>query len=156
MAASRDCSRRRARRCDLADHAAEVEAQLGGELAREILHAPVVGETGHVEPVDAAVARDEQRALEQRRADAVALPFGFDGEGDFGFARERGAERAQFGCAAQHAVDKEAVHDRVEAERCCDVVLDEFVGHRAAETAVAAVAVEAQQMIAIDVGFADP
>ena len=29
--------RRRARRCDLADHAAEVEAQLGGELAREIL-----------------------------------------------------------------------------------------------------------------------
>ena len=106
----------RARR-DLADHVAEIEAQLGCEFARELLHAAVVGEAGHVQRLDAAVAGGEQRAVEQRRADAVALPLGFDGEGGLGLARERGPERAQLGRAAQHAVDEEAVDHRVQAER---------------------------------------
>ena len=104
-----------ARRLDLADDAAEVEAQLGVELARELLHALIVGEAGHVQRLDAAVARGQQRALEQRRADAVALPGLLDAEGGLGLARERRAERAQLGRAAQHAVDEEAVHHGAEA-----------------------------------------
>src|SRR5580700_4215779 len=76
-----DRKRGRARRLDLADDAAEIERQLGVELAGELLHAPVLGETGHVQELDAAVARGEQRAVEQRRADPVALPGLFDAEG---------------------------------------------------------------------------
>ena len=40
---------RRARRIDFADHAAEIERQLGVEFARQLLHAPVIGEAIHVQ-----------------------------------------------------------------------------------------------------------
>ena len=56
----------------------------------------------------------------------------------------------------KHAVDEEAMHHRAQAERRADVVADELVRHAAAEPAVAAVAVETQQMVAVAVGFADP
>ena len=62
------------------------------ELARELLHALVVGEARHVQELDAAVARRQQRAFEQRRADAVALPRLLDRERGFGLARERLAD----------------------------------------------------------------
>ena len=59
----------------------------------------------------------EQRALEQYGADAVALPGLLDAEGGFRLARERRADRAQLGGAAQHAVDKEAVHHDADVAR---------------------------------------
>ena len=80
----------------------------------------------------------------------------FDAEGGLGLARERRPERAQFGRAAQHAVDEEAVHHGAEPEGRVDVVADELIRHAAAEPAVPAFAVEAQQMVAVVVGFADP
>ena len=49
----------------------------------------IVGEAMHVQQLDAAVARGEQRALEQHRADAMALPGLLDREGGFGFANAR-------------------------------------------------------------------
>ena len=60
-----------ARRFHFADDAAEIEGQLGVEFARELLHAPVLGQAGHVQMPKAAVARGEQGAAQQRRADAV-------------------------------------------------------------------------------------
>ena len=72
--------RRGTQRRDLADDAGEIEAQLGVELARKLLHALVVGKARHVQELDAAVAGGEQRSLEQRRADAVALPGPLDRE----------------------------------------------------------------------------
>ena len=49
-----------------ADDARVVEAQLRFELAREFEHALVVGEAGHVQVFQAAVARRQQGAFEQR------------------------------------------------------------------------------------------
>ena len=106
--------------------------------------------------LDAAVARGEQRAVEQRRADAVALPGAFDAERGLGLAREGRSQRAQFGCAPQHAVDEKPVHHRAQPEGRADVVADEFVRHAAAEPAVAAVGVEPQQVVAVLLGFAHP
>ena len=98
----------------------------------------------------------EQRALQQRRADAVALPVVFDAEGGLGLLGEAAADRAQFGRAAQLPVDEEAVHDGVEPHRGVDVVADIGVRHAAAEAAVAAFRIEPQQMVAIFVGLSDP
>ena len=141
---------------DLADHAAEIEREFGVELARQLLHAPIVGEAMHVQGVDAAVARGEQRALEQHGADAVALPGLLDAESGFRLVREQRAERAQFGGAAQHAVDEEAVHHHAHVVRGRGVAGDELVRHRAGKAPVAAFLVEAQQVVAIGVGLADP
>ena len=70
--------------------------------------------------------------------------------------REQRADLAQLGGAAQHAVDEEAVHH--DAELVCGrrVAGDEIVRHRAGKAPVAAFVVEAQQMVAIGVGLADP
>ncbi len=64
--------------------------------------------------------------------------------------------RRNSGGAAQHAVDKEAVHHDAKAGRCGCVLGDEFVGNRTGKAGVAAVAVEPQQVVAIGVGLADP
>src|SRR5262249_58190165 len=136
--------RRRMRGLDLADDAAEIEAQLGVELARELLHAPIVGQARHVQQLVAAVARSQQRAREQRGADAEALPRPLDAERGLGLLVS--AERAQLGRAAQHTVDEIAVDDGVEAQRHLHVAADEVVRHGAGETVAPAVAVEPQQM----------
>src|ERR1700730_2332631 len=71
---AKERQRRRMRRLTLLLDGAEIEAQLGLELARELLHARIARKARHVHELDAAIARRQQRALEQRRADAVALP----------------------------------------------------------------------------------
>src|SRR5262245_31530812 len=141
---------------NLAYHAREVEAQLGLVLAGELLHALVVGEARHVQEFDAAVARGEQRALEQHGAYAVALPRLLDGEGGLRLPHQRRTERTQLGRAAQRAVDEEAVDERIDAERKLGIVAHELVGHGAGEAVAPAVGIETQQVVAIGVGFADP
>src|SRR5258707_1114276 len=83
----------------------------GREFTRELLHARVVGEARHLHARDAAVARGEQRALEQHGPDAVALPWRLDAERDLGRALKSGAERLELGDAAQNTVEHKAVHD---------------------------------------------
>ena len=99
---------------------------------------------------------DEQRALQQFGADAVALPRLLDAEGGFRLVREQRAVAPQLGGAAQHAVDEEAVHHDADLVGGGGVAGDELVRHRAGKTPVAAVVVEAQQVVAIGVGLADP
>ena len=106
--------------------------------------------------LDAAVARAQQRALEQFGADAVALPRLLDAEGGFRLVREQRADAPQLGGAAQHAVDKEAVHHDADVVGGRRMAGDELVRHRAGKAPVAAVAVEAEQVVAIGVGLADP
>ena len=120
---------------DLADDAAEIEAELGVELARELLHALVVGQTGHVQEFDAAVARREQRALEQRRADAVALPGLLDREGGFRLAREpagRAAAARPRRAAFRRRRSRESTASMPNDE--IGIAAHEFVRHRAGET----------------------
>jgi hypothetical protein len=148
--------RRRPRRCDFADDAAEIERQLGVELARKLLHALVIGEARHVQQPDAAIARGEQRAAEQRRTDAMALPRLLHAQRRLRLARKSCTQGPQFRDAAQNAVDEEAVHDGVERGRQLDIPVHELVGDRAAEPVIAAFGVEPQQMVAILVGLADP
>ena len=134
---------------DFADDAAEVEGQFGVELARELLHAAVLGQAGHVQQTKAAVARGEQRAAQQRRADAVALPRLLDADRGFRLAGKAHAELPQLRGAAHHAVDEKAVHDGVERKRQIHEIADEVVGYAAAEPAVPARRVEPQQMVAV-------
>ncbi len=63
---------------------------------------------------------------------------------------------AQFGGAAQHAVDEEAVHHYAQLVRRGGMPGDELVRYGAGKTPIAAVVVEAQQMVAISVGLVDP
>jgi hypothetical protein len=86
----------------LADHRAEIEGELGLELAGELLHALVLHEAAYVQELDAAVARDEQAAFKQRRSDTQALPRLLDAEGGLGLAPVERPEDAQIGGAAQH------------------------------------------------------
>src|SRR5262245_43666508 len=102
---------------DFANHAAEIELEIGFKLAGQLLHAPVVSEAVHAQQVDATVACTQKRALEQDRADAVALPWQFDAESGFSFAREHGANRAKLGSTPQHAVDKKAMQHYIESTR---------------------------------------
>ena len=53
-----------------------------------------------MQELDAAVARGEQAAFEQRRADTQALPRLLDAEGSLGFAPVERPEDAQIGGAA--------------------------------------------------------
>src|SRR5581483_5128632 len=119
------------RRVDFSDHAAEIERQVGFELARELLHALVFGKAMHLQPLDAAVARGEERALEERRADPVALPRLLDAEGGFRLARQWSADAPQLGCAAQNAVDEESMQHDARAARGLRVARDRLVRHRA-------------------------
>ena len=57
---------------------------------------------------------------------------------------------------AQHAIGEEAMHHRAQPERGFHVIADKLVGHATAEPAVAAVAVKAEQMVAIACCLADP
>src|SRR6185437_6419966 len=140
---------RRAWRIDLADHAAEIELEAGVELAGQLLHAPVLGEAIHAQQLHAAIARGQQRALQQFGPDAEALPGLLDAEGGFRSADKRRAALSQLSGAAQHPIDEENVHDHVEAVASRGTVGDEIVRHRAGKPPVAAVAVEPQQMVAI-------
>ena len=89
---------------------------------------------------EAAITRGEQRAAQQRRADAVTLPRLFDADRGLGLARKAQAERPQFGGAAHHAIDEKAMHDGIERGGEIDVFADEIVRHAAAEPAAPAVA----------------
>ena len=151
-----DRHRRRERRLDLADDAAEIKRQIGVEFSRQLLHAPVVGKARHVQQLDAAIARRENCPLKQRRADAVALPRLFDRNRSLRAVGGRCAEHAHFGRAAQFAVDEEAMHDRVEAEGQVDEIGDELIGDAAAETVAPAFRVEPEQVVAVFMGLADP
>jgi hypothetical protein len=64
-----------------------------------LLHARVLHEAAYVQELDAAVARGEQAAFEQRRADAQALPGLLDAEGGLGLAPVERPEDAQIGGA---------------------------------------------------------
>ena len=70
---------------------AEIEGQQGLEFSRELLHAPVFHEAGDLQGLHAAIARDEQAAFQQRRADAVAVPRLLNAEGRLGLTAERSA-----------------------------------------------------------------
>ena len=110
----------------------------------------------HVQGVDAAVARAQQRAFEKHGSDPQALPGLFDAEGGFRLAREHRAETAQLARAAQRAVDEKSVHHHADLVGGCRMARDELVRHRAGKAPLPAVVVEAEQVIAISVGLADP
>src|SRR5256885_14713732 len=112
---------------DLADHTAEIELQLRIELARELLHTLVVGETRHMQERDAAIAGRQQGASEQRGANAVALPRLFDAEGGFCLAPIRCSDRAQLGGATHRAVHEKSMDDGVDAVGERRVVIQEFI-----------------------------
>src|SRR5262249_16481752 len=122
----------------------------------ELLHALIVGKTGHMNELDAAVAGREQRALKKLRTYAMALPRLLDGECGLGFMGERGTERAQFGGASQNTVAKKAKQNRVQPKAQFDEILDELVRDCPPEPITPAFGVEPQQMIAIFGGFTDP
>jgi len=56
--------RGRKRSFDFAHDTAEIEGEFGIELACQLLHAQIVGETRHVHQLYAAVARGKQGALQ--------------------------------------------------------------------------------------------
>src|SRR5262249_523552 len=85
-----------------------------------------------------------------------ALPWLFDADRRFGLARKTGAERAQFGRAAHHVVDKEAVNDRLQAAGQIDVIVNELIGYAAGEPVAPALRIEPYQMVAVFPGFTDP
>src|SRR5215470_11113926 len=86
---ARDRDRSRMGCSNLANHTAEIEPQLRIELAGELLHSFVVGETRHMQERDAAIAGCEQGARKQRRANPVVLPQLLDAEGRLRLVRRR-------------------------------------------------------------------
>ena len=86
----------------------------------------------------------------------MALPRLLDAEGGFRLMREQRALMPQFGRAAQHAFDKEPMHDDAGFLDGRGMAGDNLVRHRAGKAPVAAFAVEAEQMVAIGFGFAEP
>src|SRR5690242_5088760 len=75
-------------RVDFANHAAEIEPQIGLELAGELLHALIVDKAMHLQSLDPAIARAQKRAFKQDGADTMALPGLLDAEGGFALACE--------------------------------------------------------------------
>src|SRR3974390_2871695 len=140
---------------DLAHDGAEIEAELGVILARQLLHALVVGKTCHMEELEPAVARSKQGALEQHRADPVTLPRLLDREGGLALATNDRSYRTQLGDSAQYAVDKETMNDGIDAECELGVVAQELVGYRAGKTAAPALQIEGQEMRAGEIGFGE-
>src|SRR5262249_48516989 len=120
LAVGKDFAHQRERRrpggSDLPYDARKIEAQLGIVFAGELLHALVVGEARQVQEFEAAVARGEQRALEQHGTDAVALPWLLDREGGLGLTCHGRSDRPQLRCAAQRVVDEETMDERIDAE----------------------------------------
>src|SRR5262249_24590506 len=134
----------------------KLERKLGVEFARQLLHAAIVGEAGHVQEAESAVARRQQSAAEQRRTDAVTLPRLFDAERRFRFARRARAKRTQFGGATHRSADEEAVDDGVEAGGQFDIVADELIRDAAGKTVTPALCIQTQQMVSIFGGLTDP
>ena len=141
---------------DLADDAAEIEGQFGVELARQLLHAPVLGKAGHMQQPESAVAGGEQGVAKQRRADAVTLPRLLHADGGLRLVRKTQAQRPQLGGPANHSIDEKAVHDGVERNGQIGVIANEVVGYAAAEPVVTALRVETQYMVAVFGGLSDP
>src|SRR6266511_5276212 len=133
---------------------AGLKAELGVEFPRQLLHAPVLGEAKHMQPLDLAVAGREQHTFEQLRSHAMALPSILDAECCFRLAC--GFEQAQLGRTAQHAVDKEPVNERAAQRGGLGIPPDEVVGNHAAEAIAPTSGVEAQQVLAVKLGFANP
>src|SRR5262249_23206965 len=106
--------------------------------------------------LEAAVAGGEQGALEEQRAHAMTLPLLLDREGGLPLAPCSRSHRAQLGSASQHTVDEEAVNNGINAECELGVLAQELVRYRAGKAAAAALQVEAQQMVAIEIGFCNP
>src|SRR5262245_37723300 len=149
-----DRNRRRTWRFHFAHDTAGLEAELCVEFQRELLHARVSGEANHVQLLDLPVAGREQHALEQRRSRAAALPPPLDAQGRLGFARM--LKQAQLGRTASHAIDKKTVDDHSVERGGLGIPPDELVGNRAAEPTAPTFGIEAQQMLAVKLGFADP
>src|SRR5262245_13828310 len=143
-------------RSDLANRAAEIEPQLRIELAGELLHTFVVGETRHMQKRDAAIAGREQGACEQRGANAVTLPRLFDTEGRFRLARDRRTDRAQFGSATHCPVHEESVNNGVNIRGQCGVLVQEFIRDGAAEAIAPTDRIKPQQVLAITASFDRP
>ncbi|HET9413220.1 MAG TPA: hypothetical protein VFO74_03745 [Pseudolabrys sp.] len=141
---------------DFPNHAAEIELEIGFKLARQLLHAPVVGETVHPQQFDPTIARTQKRALEQDGANAMTLPGQLDAESGFTLAREHGANRAKLGGAPQDTVNKKAMQHHAEAARRACVPRDGLIRNRARKAPVAAFAIETEQVVTIGVGFAGP
>ena len=104
----------------------------------------------------AAVARAQQRTLEQHRSDAVALPGLLDAEGGFRLVREWRTDAPQFGGAAQNAVDEETVHHHAKLVGRCGMTRNDLVRHRTGKAPAPAVMIETEQVVAIGVGLTDP
>ena len=68
-----------------------------------------------MQKLDAAVARGEQAAFKQRRADTQALPRLLDAEGSLGLAPVERPKDAHIGGATQHPMHEEAVQDNIAA-----------------------------------------
>src|SRR5665647_3489338 len=86
----------------------------------------------------------------------MALPGLLDAEGGFRLMGKCRAIAPQFGGAAQHAVDKEAVHHDPDLVGGRRVPRDELIRHRAGKAPVPAVVIKAEQVVSIGVGFAIP
>ena len=112
--------------------------ELGLKFAGELLHALVFRKAADLHELDTAVARDEEGAFEQRRADTVALPWLLNAEGRLGLA----PKNAQICDAAQHAVHEEAVNDRISAARRCGIGSNYVVGDGATETVTTAFSIQ--------------
>ena len=109
-----------------------------------------------MQPAIAAIARGQQGSLEQRRADAVALPRLLDADRGF---RLRGKRAPSDAAPPRHASRRRRKKPCTTASSDSDKstqLRDEFIGHAAAEAAVPARRFEPQQMVAIFVRFADP
>src|SRR5947207_15774576 len=109
-----------------------------------------------MQEAEATIARGQQGATQQCRADTVTLPLSFESEGGFGLARKSRSKRTQLRGAAHRAADEKAVHHRVQTGNECDVVANELVGHPAGKTITPALRIQTQQMVAIFGGLADP
>ena len=116
--------RGRARRRDFADHAAEIEAEIGIEFARQLLHAAVVCQTIHLQKLDASISGSQQRAGQQLGTDAVTLPVLFDAERRFGRFAGTGRRSGAIRLHRAMSVDEKAVHDGIEQNRAVDMVAD--------------------------------
>ena len=137
-------------------YCAKIKMQIGLVFACELLHALVLCKAGHVQVPKATIAGGEERALEERRPDAMALPGVFNRECRFRLCPPRRADGAQLGGTAQHIADKEAVNDRIEPKCELGIFAQEVLRDAARETVAPAFRIKAEQMVAVEIGFGDP
>ncbi len=105
---------------------------------------------------EAAIARGEQSAPQQRRADAMALPRLLHADRGLGLARKAQPERPQFGGATHCVADEKAVHDGVERTGQIDVTVDEIVGDGTSEAVAPAFGIKPQNVLAVFGSLANP